>query len=332
MPQWTWPPFGWTVPSSPNKNPGAIKTTILRGNPEEILFTAGKHMKKKLLRTIVSSALISAVLIGSASAACIGGATTTTSLNLRSGAGTGYDIVTTASSGAAVIVEDDVGGGWWRVNMGGTRGYMSSKYLSFAGQMALSATGWVNGSSVRVRSGPGTDNQILGAFNTGTKVSITGVDGAWYKITANGLSGYMSSAYIVLSESEVNASRPIGEQLVDFAKQYLGYSYVWGGASPSTGFDCSGLVSYVFKQNGYETMRTAADIYYNNGRSVSKDELIPGDAVFFSTSSSYVGHVGMYIGDGQFIHASSGKGYVVISNLDDSYYTRMYVGAKRIAE
>ena len=120
-----------------------------------------------------------------------------------------------------------------------------------------------------------------------------------------------------------------GQQLIDLAKQYLGTPYVWAGSSPS-GFDCSGFVSYVFKNFGYTVNRTAASMY-TNGVAVDKSELQPGDAVFFASSSESIGHVGIYIGDGEFIHSSSGCGYVTISGLDESYYSRMYVGARRIA-
>ena len=86
----------------------------------------------------------------------------------------------------------------------------------------------------------------------------------------------------------------------------------------------------MFAQNGIALDRTAAQQYTNNGTSVSKSDLQVGDLVFFSSSSQSVGHVGMYIGDGQFIHASSGGGKVIITDLNSSYYVRNYVGAKRV--
>ena len=107
------------------------------------------------------------------------------------------------------------------------------------------------------------------------------------------------TGHAAASAGTTAGSSEIGQKVVDFAKQYMGYSYVWAGSSPSTGFDCSGFVSYVYKSLGYQTNRTAADIY-KNGVSVAYEDLQPGDAVFFASSSEAIGHVGIYIGDGQF--------------------------------
>ena len=287
-------------------------------------------MSKRILRTLALSALCCCALAVSASADCIGGAETTTSVNLRSGAGTSTQVVGTLTLGTDVIVESDAGSGWYKVNHNGTSGYMYSQYLSFSETMSIKATGWIDGSSVRMRSQASTDSSIVRVTSDGEKVEITGVAGNWYQVKAGGKTGYIRSDFIVLNKDEV-AALTIGEQVVELAKEYLGYSYVWAGASPSTGFDCSGFVSYVFKTMGYQTNRTAADIY-KNGYYVEKDSLQIGDAVFFGSNSNYIGHIGIYIGDGEFIHSSSGCGYVTISGLDESYYSRMYVGARRIAE
>ena len=135
----------------------------------------------------------------------------------------------------------------------------------------------------------------------------------------------MSANYISLS-----ATSSQGEQIAKTALQYLGVPYVYGGASPR-GFDCSGLCYYVYQQYGYSLYRGATSMWNNNGVLVAKSDLQPGDLVFFKDSTSPIGHVGMYIGDGKFVHAASGKGKVIITELEDSsYYARNYVGAKRI--
>lgn len=122
-----------------------------------------------------------------------------------------------------------------------------------------------------------------------------------------------------------------GTDIVNLARQYLGVQYQWGGESPS-GFDCSGLVTYVFGKNGIQLPRTT----YNQimvGASVSPDKLRAGDLVFFDTDPGKKGpdHVGIYIGGGKFIHSPApGKG-VQISSLADSYYMQRWMGGRRIS-
>lgn len=289
-------------------------------------------MRERIVRPLAAGALCVCALIVGAKADCIGGAETTTAVNLRTGAGTGNAIIATVSEGTALIVEADTGSGWYKVNYDGESGYMSADYLSFSETMDLTAQGWVDGSDVRMRAAAGTDSEIVRVTTYGESVEILGVDGEWYKVSAGGKTGYIRGDYVSFTEpdpSQAPAAGSIGEQIVAFAEQFLGTPYVWAGSSPS-GFDCSGFVSYVFKNFGYTVNRTAASMY-SNGVAVDKSELQIGDAVFFASSSENIGHVGIYIGDGEFIHSSSGCGYVTISGLDESYYSRMYVGARRIA-
>lgn len=115
--------------------------------------------------------------------------------------------------------------------------------------------------------------------------------------------------------------------IIATAKKYIGVKYVWGGTTPS-GFDCSGYTQYVFKQHGISLPRVSRD-QYNVGTSVSLSNLKPGDLVFFSLDSDKViDHVGIFIGNGQFINASSSKG-VAIYTLGD-YWKSHYIGAKRV--
>ena len=116
--------------------------------------------------------------------------------------------------------------------------------------------------------------------------------------------------------------------IISTAKSFLGVPYVWGGQSPS-GFDCSGYIQYVFGKHGVTLPRTAAE-QFNVGTSVSKSNLIPGDLVYFTTYKEGPSHVGIFLGNGQIIHASSGKEEVTISSLSSSYYTSRYIGAKRV--
>lgn len=127
-----------------------------------------------------------------------------------------------------------------------------------------------------------------------------------------------------------NADRTAAAVLAT-ARQHLGTPYRYGGSSPG-GFDCSGFVKYVFSQHGYNLNRTAA-AQYGQGTEISKSDLQLGDLVFFKCSSSSIDHVGIYIGNNEFIHSSSPRsGGVIITNLDESYYARSYAGAARIIQ
>ncbi|MBA2475333.1 MAG: C40 family peptidase, partial [Actinobacteria bacterium] len=113
--------------------------------------------------------------------------------------------------------------------------------------------------------------------------------------------------------------------VVGIAMGYLGTPYRWGGSSPSTGFDCSGFIMYVYAQIGVSLPHNAA-AQYGLGSPVSKDALEPGDLVFFDG----LGHNGIYIGGGQFIHSPHTGDVVKISGLGDSWYASTYVGARRL--
>jgi cell wall-associated NlpC family hydrolase len=122
----------------------------------------------------------------------------------------------------------------------------------------------------------------------------------------------------------------MGDEAAALAQNYLGTRYVWGGMTPD-GFDCSGFVFYIYKQFGITLPRVSCD-QAANGTPVARNDLMPGDLVFFFTDSSRpqtVSHSGMYIGGGKFIHSSSSKNGVIISSLDSSYYTAAYQGARR---
>lgn len=114
------------------------------------------------------------------------------------------------------------------------------------------------------------------------------------------------------------------DKVIDSA---IGTKYVSGGTSTS-GFDCSGFTMYVFSQIGIKLPHQSGS-QYRMGEAVSRSELRAGDLVFFNTNGKGVSHVGIYVGDGKFAHASSSKG-VTITSLSDSYYVNRYVGAKRI--
>jgi cell wall-associated NlpC family hydrolase len=168
----------------------------------------------------------------------------------------------------------------------------------------------------------GDDNQSGGSVGTaaGQDIADTGGTAAGQDIADAG----GTAAGQDIADTGGTAA---GQDIVDFAETFLGVGYVYGGTSPS-GFDCSGLVYYVYTHFGYSVNRTAAGLAYN-GTAVSPSELQAGDVLLFTTSKEfYIGHTGIYIGDGQFIHATSSGSEVKISSLSD--YADYYFGARRI--
>ena len=118
------------------------------------------------------------------------------------------------------------------------------------------------------------------------------------------------------------------ERVLKTARSYMGVPYVWGGVSPA-GFDCSGFTHYTFLKNGIVIPRSAAD-QYKQGIPVARSNLKKGDLVFFQTYKPGASHVGIYVGNGEFIHASSGAGEIIKSPLSNVYYSQHYLGARRI--
>lgn len=123
------------------------------------------------------------------------------------------------------------------------------------------------------------------------------------------------------------ANNASGTAIVATAQKYMGVPYVWGGETPD-GWDCSGFTRYVMKENGINLPRTAAE-QFAVGTPVEKTNLQIGDLIFFTTYKPGASHVGFYMGNGKFIHASSAAKQVTISELSDEYYTSHYIGARR---
>lgn len=214
-------------------------------------------------------------------------------------------------------------------------------------------TKYINGSSVYIRNEPSTDASIVISLIRNTDVTVTGENGDWYKVKYGDSEGYIFKELLSDEQTEqTNRHMPLeettnlqenveqtsnsnesslGQEIVEYAKQYLGYPYVYGGAGSSS-FDCSGFTMYVYKNFGY-SLSHSARAQSKMGTYVEKENLQPGDLVFFLDYETMddIGHCGIYIGDGNFIHASSGTGYCVkISTLLSGSYDRRYATARRL--
>ena len=230
--------------------------------------------------------------------------------------------------------------------------------------------GKVTGVSVNLRTGPSTAYSIAAVSSKNETCYIIGLNNGWFKVIYKDKLAYIRSDYLALTEipyenadsklspkffrlgkstgvapsaaalsdssaaTDTVVTAPIvpsisGSQILAEAKKHLGTRYLSGGASPS-GFDCSGLVYYVLKELGYSPYRTPAD-QYTHGNSVVKSDLKAGDIVFFAgTGASGISHVGIYAGNGQFIHAPNSRSTVSYSSLLTGYWADHFYGARRI--
>ncbi|MBR2666879.1 MAG: SH3 domain-containing protein [Oscillospiraceae bacterium] len=260
-------------------------------------------------------------------------------LNVRSGPSTDYARIAKLVAGNRLSVTGS-SGTWYQVSLQGQTGYVASEYVT----VQQTKTGYVSADVLNVRSQPDLNGERFAQLNYGTQVEILGEVSGWYQISLQGRTGYVSTSYVSttpLGGGSASGTAPVpppaanasaAQQVVAIAKSYLGTPYVYGGMSPS-GFDCSGFTAYVYKQIGVNLIHGASSqMTASNGYSVSRDQLQPGDLVFFrAAGSSYPAtHVGIYIGDNCFIHASSSGGRIVITDLSVDHYSMIYAGAKRV--
>lgn len=282
--------------------------------------------------------LLSASLTIGASAASLGvGTVNASALRLRSQPSTSASTLQLVYRGSSVNVLEDAADGWYLVSYNGMEGYMSAEYLTVTRTEETEENGLGNGQvtlstgSLNIRDAASSSGSRIGTIPNGTVVALSEYTDGWYLVTYNNITGYVAEQYITPVEATANENTTSGNAVVEEAMKYLGCPYVYGGSSPS-GFDCSGFTSYIYKKFGYSINRTVSSQLNNNGASVSYSDLQPGDLVFFrdySTTKS-ASHVGIYIGNGHFIHASTSSTGVRIDALSSTWYANRYVGAKRI--
>lgn len=298
------------------------------------------------------------------SGAAYSGYVSVSTANVRKGPSNSAEIIGVASINDAIQGEE-VSLGWIKINYKGQTAYIHKNVLSFektkvednknqdskpkdSGKKEEASTkvsGYVAADSLFVRQGPGMGYDQIGYLHRNDPVQGTDLNNGWIKIDYNGKVGYISSKFFSTekqSAPKVEENTPsqnedkgqVGQgtidQIINLAKQQLGKPYIYGAAGPNS-FDCSGLTSWLYRSFGYTIQRGAA-AQTSNGYAVSKANLRPGDLVFFSNESSggRVGHVGIYIGDGQIIHASTPQLGVRTDSLNSSWFIQHYMGARRI--
>lgn len=191
--------------------------------------------------------------------------------------------------------------GWFYAQAGKYTGYLPLAEVN----CIMETTGRVN-----FRSGPGTDYESLDKLSAGTVLTPETADGEWVQVTYEGQVGYVSSDYLT-SYSSYTVENPYrsGEAVVDFAAQYLGNRYVWGGTSLEKGCDCSGYVMKVYEQFGVDLPHSSYGIR-NYGEKVAYEDMEVGDVVCYS------GHVGIYAGNGQIINALNSRAGICYTNVN----------------
>ena len=298
------------------------------------------HLNRTAVR-MTAAMLVFGTLITPASALAGTVKTDNSQLKMRNEASLEGKVVTRLNNGARVEVLEMLDG-WYQVSFEDLTGYVSSEFIQLgeeepeepapAAQAAAPAEPVyvrVVSGPLNVRSGPSTDSDKVDKLYTGKVVETQGFQDGWYKIE----SGYISAEYVVQADP---AQATLGQEIADYALQFLGCRYVYGGSSPQ-GFDCSGFTMYVFSLHGYSLPHSATSQWNNSGTYVERSDLQPGDLVLFCDPSRSNGkacsHVGIYIGNNEFVHASSGSSgkYVRTNSLSEDYYNGYYVGAKRVA-
>ena len=297
---------------------------------------------------IIASAMMASVALPLMNASHVDAATdmrtvTASSLNFRTGPSTSYSIINVLMNGQKVEYIS-TSGSWLKVKYNGVTGYVHGDYVT-KGTTDNSTTGttkYVSASvGLNVRSGAGTSYSKLGKLEYKEKVTVLSTSNGWSKINYNGKTGYVDSSYLQSTvpgsngnnaNNNNNTVSTKANEVIAYAKTLLGKPYVWGAQGPNS-FDCSGFTYYVFKNKAGIVLPRTSSAQSKYGTYVSKSNLKAGDLVFFDTNGANdgnVSHVGMYIGNGQMIHASYGQKKIVIANFNDSYYQKAYVNARRV--
>ena len=280
-------------------------------------------LPRKVLRTAVAVAALTALCLATVALAIEGvGTVNSSSLRMRQEPSNNAQVVDVLSKNTDLVLLSEADG-WYKVLHQGTEGFLAADHVELI-QVLSNAKIVVDGKTVTVRKGPASTCEAAGVIKNGTVVDLTGFEGDWLAVSWNGIEGYVNVYDAVLTDEDLTPPPTVAELLVETAQEYLGCRYVYGAVGPKR-FDCSGYTMFLFEQYGIELPHSSR-AQRKMGTAVSKNELQIGDLVFFLNTT----HVGIYIGDGQFIHASTTNYNVTINSLTSGYWSRHYSGACRI--
>lgn len=242
-----------------------------------------------------------------------------------------------ANAACDIISEED---GWCYVTSGDIEGYVSAEFL-LTGEEALKKAhdlvelvATVNADSLNLRKEPNTDCAIMEVLGNSQKLEVLEVLDGWVKVVVDSTEGYVSAEYVTVSE-ELQTARTLAQlkygmdvselraRICEFAQQFVGNPYVYGGNSLTRGTDCSGFTNLIYANFGISIPRTATT-QYNYGTKISTSELRPGDLIIYGEYQ--IEHVALYLGNGQIIHASNERTGIRYSNM----YYRNIIGCVRI--
>lgn len=228
----------------------------------------------------------------------------------------------------------DTDGTWAHIKSGSVEGYVSLEYLltgvpaKFKAEELATTVAKVNTDSLKVRAEANTESEVITLVAMGEELEVAAVEGDWVKVLLDDDEVYVSAEYVEVSAelgtavtmSELLYGQGISDVRVDicqYAKEFIGNPYVWGGTSLTKGTDCSGFVMKVFQKYGVKLPRNSR-AQANSGTTIKVSEAKPGDLIFYAKGKT-INHVAIYIGNGQVVHASSPKTGIKISNI--SYRT-----------
>lgn len=218
-------------------------------------------------------------------------------LNVRSAPSTSGAKVGQMASGTEVEIlssED----GWYQVVGGDLTGYVSAQYVTLDSQSASITYIKVVEGPLNIRSGPGSSYDKVGSLRSGRVVETYGQENGWYKIE----NGYVSGDYVRIAEASEAAQNDLGSEIAQYALQFVGCKYRYGASGPSS-FDCSGLICYIYGwKYGHSASAMMNGVRASGNWKTSIDELSVGDLVFPYANG---GHVGVYVGNGEYIHAAN---------------------------